>query len=260
MEMETIRLEGDGPVRHLVLNRPEVHNAVNAALVRDVRDACLAVDDDPTVRVLILRGAGPSFCSGADLKAPRASSMQRMVGSKQGARMYDILTNLNAVTIACCHGHLIGGGGVLPAACDVRIGSPSMKMCLNENSIGANLTWHSLPAMVQLVGPARTKEILLFGRTYGAEQLLDWGYLNEVVADDEALVPRAEELAAEVVAQPPVPVMLTKASVNAYVKATDRAVQHMDHVAVGYTAVSENSKIAMRTYFGDRDQRRYVDE
>ena len=260
MEFETIRLEGEGPVRHLVLNRPQVHNAINATLVREVRDACLTVDDDPTVRVMILSGEGKSFCSGADLKAPRTSTAERMTGSKQGARMFDILTNLNAITIACCHGHMIGGGAILPAGCDFRVGSPTMKLCLNENSIGANLTWHSVPAMIQLVGPAKTKEMLIFGRTYGADAMVDYGYLDEVVDSDDALVGKAEELAAEIVAQPPVPVTLTKASVNAWTKAIDRSVQHMDHVAVGFMAGSENSKIAMSTYFGDRDQRIYVEE
>lgn len=260
MEFETIRLDGTGPVRHLVLDRPAVHNAVNATLVRDLRDACLAVDDDPTVRVLILRGEGKSFCSGADLKERADSSMRRMVGSKQGARMFDILTNLSAITVACGHGHMIGGGAILPAGCDFRIGSPTMQLCLNENSIGANLTWHSIPAMIQLVGPVKTKEMLIFGRTYDAQTMADYGYLDQVVGSDEELVPAAEAMAAEIVAQPPVPVALTKASVNAYTKANDRSVQHMDHVAGGYVHLSENSRIAMRTYFGDRDQRHYIEE
>ena len=260
MEFETIRLEGDGPVRHLVLNRPEVHNAISPTLVKEVRDACLMVDDDPNVRVMILRGEGKSFCSGADLKVPRASSAGRMIGSKQGARMFDILTNLNAITIACCHGHMIGGGGILAAGCDFRIGSPTMKVCLNENSIGANLTWHSIPAMIQLVGPTKTKEMLIFGRTYGSDAMTEFGFLDQTVDGDDELVAAAEAMAAEVVAQPPVPVTMTKASVNAWTKALDRSVQHMDHVAVGFTTKSENSSIAMSTYFGDRDKRTYIEE
>lgn len=260
MDFETIKLLGDGPVRHLVLNRPEVHNAVDATLVREVRDACLAVDDDPSVRVLIVRGEGPSFSSGADLKAPAVSSMQRMVGSKQGARMFDVLTNLNAITIACCHGHLIGGGAVLPAGCDFRIGAPSMQLCLNENSIGANLTWHSIPSMIQLVGPVKTKEMLIFGRNYDADTLLAYGYLDHKVDRDEELVPAAETWAAEILRQPPVPITLTKASVNAYTKAMDRAIQHMDHVAVGYTATSDNSRTARRTYFEPGAERSWVEE
>lgn len=259
MELETVRLDGDGPVRHLVLNRPQVHNAVNPQLVRDVYQACLAVEADTSVRVVILRGEGKSLSSGADLKSPRASTMDAMLGSKAGARMYDTLLHLNAVTICCCHGYMIGGGGVLPAACDFRIGSPSIKLTLNEVSIGFNLTWHSVPALVNLVGPHRAKEMLLLGRTYGLEQLDAMGFFTETVADDAELVGAAERLAAEVVRQPPVPTTVSKASINAQAMPLGRAIQHMDHVAVGFMGRSENSKTARLTYFSG-EGRDWIDE
>ena len=62
LEWETVRVDGDGPVRHLVLNRPEVHNAVNSQLIADVHAACLALDADPGVRVVIVRGEGQAAC------------------------------------------------------------------------------------------------------------------------------------------------------------------------------------------------------
>jgi enoyl-CoA hydratase len=259
MQLETVRLDGEGPVRHLVLDRPQVHNAVNRQLVADVHQACLAADADPTVRVVILRGEGPSLCSGADLKERATGTTGAMQGSKEGARMYDTLLNLTAVTIACCHGHMIGGGGVFPAACDFRIGSPSVALTLNEVSIGFNLTWHSLPALMKVVGPEKAKEMLILGRTYGTAELDRMGFYTEVVEDDAALVPAAERLAAEVVRQPPVPTALTKASVNAQALAMARAIQHMDHVAVGFMGKSENSALARRTYFSG-DGRDWVQE
>ncbi len=249
MDLETVRLDGDGPVRHLVLNRPQVHNAVNAQLVADVHAACLAVDADASVRAVIVRGEGPSLSSGADLKAPRGSTADAMLGSKHGARMYDALLHLNAVTICCCHGYLIGGGGVLPAACDFRIGSPTIKLTLNEVSIGFNLTWHSIPALVNLIGPHKAKEMLLLGRTYGLDELDAMGFFTETVADDAGLVPAAERLAAEVLRQPPVPVTVSKASINAQAMPLGRAIQHMDHLAVGFMGKSENSRTARVTYF-----------
>jgi len=63
IELATVKVEGDGPVRHLVLNRPEVHNAVNAQLVADVQEACLLIDRDPSIRVVIFRGEGKSLWS-----------------------------------------------------------------------------------------------------------------------------------------------------------------------------------------------------
>ena len=249
MDLETVRVDGLGPVRHLVLNRPKVHNAVNAQLVADLHQACLALESDPSVRVVIVRGEGPSFCSGADLKVPRPTKTQAMLASKNGARMYDALLNLNAVTIAACHGYLIGGGAVLPAACDFRIGAASTKLTLNEVSIGSNLTWHSLPALINLVGSQRAKEMLLLGRTYDCGQLAAMGYFTETVPHQEDLLPACERLAAEVVRQPPVPTTVTKASINAQSLALARAIQHMDHVAVRFMNFSENSRTAQSTYF-----------
>jgi len=151
-----------------------------------------------------------------------------------------------------CHGYMIGGGAVLPAACDFRIGSPTVNLTLNEVSIGFNLTWHSLPALVNLVGAQRAKEMLILGRTYNMADLNEMGYFTDVVADDEALILAGERLADEVVKQPPVPVTVTKASINAQAMPLGRAIQHMDHLAVGYMGKSDNSRVARNTYFDDK--------
>lgn len=259
MEFETVRIDGEGPVRHLVLNRPEVHNAVNAQLVADTHQAASLLDADTSVRVVIVRGEGKSFCSGADLKQPRTSPQGEMIGSKRGANMYDTLLHLNPITIALCHGYMIGGGAVLPAACDFRIGSPTINLTLNEVSIGFNLTWHSLPALINLVGPHRAKEMLILGRSYDMNQLDAYGFFTDTVEDDAALLPAAEDLAAQVVNQPPVPVTLTKASINAQSMPLGRAIQHMDHVAVGYMGKSDSSRTARTTYF-DNEQREWSDD
>ena len=228
MEMETVRIDGNGPVRHLVLNRPEVHNAVNGQLVADLHQAITFLDSDPAVRVVLLRGEGKSFCSGADLKQDRGSSLGAM-----------------------CHGYMIGGGAVLPAACDFRIGCGSIKLTLNEVSIGFNLTWNSIPVLVNLVGPHRAKEMLILGRTYGIDELDDYGFFTSKVDNDEDLVESGLSLANEVIKQPPVPVAVSKASINAQSMPLGRAVQHMDHVAVGYMGKSESSRTARNTYFSD---------
>jgi enoyl-CoA hydratase/carnithine racemase len=250
MEFETIKIVGDGAVRHLVLNRPQVHNAVNRQFLLDVTQACTMLDRIAEVRVVIVRGEGKSFCSGADLK--EAGDVRQVSDSidrsKLGARMADLLTNLTPITIACMHGYCIGGGAVIPAACDFRLAGTSTSLTVNEVSIGFNLTWHTIPAVVQLVGPARAKEMIILGHTYRAEELLQLGYVNEV-HDDAALVSRAEELADEICRQPPIPAWATKASINAYAKALDRSVQHMDHLAAAFMLKSDNSRIARETYF-----------
>lgn len=258
MELETIRIEGSGPIRELVLNRPKVHNAVNAQFIADLTEAAISLDRLQDVRAVIVRGEGKSFCSGADLKAPRANTTQSIDLSKAGARMADILTNLSPITIACMHGYCIGGGAVIPATCDFRLAARSTSLTVNEVSIGFNLTWHTIPALVQLVGPARAKEMIILGHTYGADQLLDYGFVNEVL-DDDALLPRARELAEEICNQPPWPTFSTKASINAYSKALDRSVHHLDHISTALMGHSKNSQIARETYFS-KEPREFVEE
>lgn len=260
MAYETIRIEGDGPVRHIILNRPEVHNAINKQFVADMIAACQELDEIGNLRVVLIRGEGKSFCSGADLKdrpfdeGPTAT----VARSKNGMKMADAIANLSAITVACLHNYCIGGGAVLPAFCDFRIAARSTYLTINEVSIGVNLSWNAIPPVVQLVGPARAKEMIILGRTYTGEQLCDIGYVNEVV-DNEDLVPAAERLAAEICRQPPMPVWSTKASINAHARALDRSIQHLDHLSMAFMGQSPNLKIARETYFA-KTKPDYVDE
>jgi enoyl-CoA hydratase/carnithine racemase len=258
MEFDTLRIEGDGPIRHVILNRPHIHNAINEQFIRELTEACIALDSVRDVRVVILRGAGKSFSSGADLNALAPNASGWIDNARAGERMYDLLTNLAPITIACMHGYCIGGGAVLPAACDFRLAATSTSLTINEISIGFNLTWHTIPAIVQLVGAPRAKEMILLGHTYSAAQLLDYGFVNEVV-DDDALLQRALELADEICKQPPWPTFSTKASINAYSKALDRSVHHLDCLSTALMSHGENSRIARETYF-NRGERKWVNE
>ena len=83
-------------------------------------------------------------------------------------------------------------------------------------------------------------------------ELNEFGYFTATVDGDDDLIPAAEELALEVLNQPPVPVTVTKASINAQAMPVGRAIQHMDHLAVGYMGKSDNSHVARTTYFGDQ--------
>ena len=260
MEFETIRIDGVGAVRHIVLNRPQIHNAISKQFGKDLLAACRELDEIGDLRVVIIRGEGPSFCSGADLKErPFDETSTSIISrSKAGMRMADAVANLNAVTIACLHNHCIGGGAVLPAFCDFRIAARNTKLTINEISIGVNLSWNAIPPVVQLVGPARAKEMIILGRTYTGEQLHNIGYVNDVVDDDE-LIPAGERLAADICRQPPMPVWSTKASINAYARALDQSIQHLDHLSMAFMGKSPNLKIARESYFA-KTAPKYVDE
>ncbi|MCZ6553248.1 MAG: enoyl-CoA hydratase/isomerase family protein [SAR324 cluster bacterium] len=251
MEWETVKLEGEGAIRHLVLDRPQVHNAVNRQLLADVLAACAAIEALEDCRCVIMRGEGPSFCSGADLKESVSQGGTVADGLRRarlGERAVDALGELTPVTIAAVHGHAIGGGACFAMACDFRIGAESAKVSIREVSLGLSLSWHSIPNTVHLVGPSRAKEMIMFAETYGAERLLEYGFYNQVVPDGE-LGEAAQALAEKVLRQPPIPTAMTKLSVNAYVRALDRAVFHLDAPGVTLTGRTRDSGTAKEAFF-----------
>jgi enoyl-CoA hydratase/carnithine racemase len=259
MEWETMKLEGEGPVRHLVFNRPQVHNAVNRRFLRDIVQACLHIETLPDCRVVIVRGAGPSFCSGADLKEgltpegqlAAATLAETMGRAKDGARAIQALGDVQPITIAAVHGNAIGGGAMLAMACDFRIAAAGAKLSVREVSLGISLSWQSIPNVVNLVGPSKAKEMILFGETYDAATLERYGVYDQVVAA-EALLPAAHALAGKVLRQAPLPVAMTKASINAYVRALDKAVFHADAAGLTLTARSQDAATAQEAFFAKK--------
>ncbi len=251
MDWEHVKLEGDGPIRHLVLNRPRVHNAVNAQLLRDVISACRAIGELPDCRVVVVRGAGPSFSSGADLKEPTFSQGNlRAVQhrSRLGADAVNAISDLYPVTVAAVHGHAIGGGACLAMACDFHIGAAGCQVAIREASLGRSLSWNSIPNTVQLVGPKRAKHMIMFGEPYPAHTLLEWGFFDQVVPDEQ-LAAAVQAFAERIARQPPIPVQMTKASINAYARIFNRSVFHMDEVGVTFSSRTRDAQVAEKAFF-----------
>ena len=200
-----------------------------------------AIEEFPDCRCVILRGEGPSFSSGADLKeglnhtGPSGDFLRR---ARSGARVIDALAELTPVTIAAVHGFAIGGGACLAMACDFRIGARSAVVAIREVNLGLSFSWHSIPNVIHLVGPARAREMILFGEDHPAEQMLEYGFFQQVVPDEKLL----EALADKVVRRPPLAVQI---SINAVVKALDRAVFHLDEPGVTFTGLSRDAKTAI---------------
>lgn len=251
MEWETVKLEGEGAILELVLNRPHVRNAVNLQLIHDISSACDAIERRPECRAVIVRGEGKDFSAGADLKeglSGSGSQQTSLVRSRAGERMIDMLGEIQPVTIAAIQGHAIGAGACIAMACDFRVGAQSAKVSIREVSLGVSLSWHSIPNAVHLVGPTRAKEMILFADMYDAPTLFNYGFFQQLVQDAE-LGASARALAERVVRQPPLPAAMTKASVNAYVRALDRSIFHMDSVGVTLTGRMRDAARAQKAFF-----------
>lgn len=227
MEFETLRVHAEGPIGALVLARPERRNALSAKAMREIAAAAHWFDDQADVRVVIVRGEGRSFCAGADLRdspvgeaSPRAGrswAARREVG-QLGLRMADAVEQMRAVTLAQVHGHAVGGGIVLMAACDLRVVAEDAVLSIPEIDLGIPLAWGGIPRLVREIGPALTKELVMTCRRFTPAEARAAGFVNRVVPEAR-LEAETRALAEELAAKPAVPVIVTKEHVNAVTRA-----------------------------------------
>jgi enoyl-CoA hydratase/carnithine racemase len=256
MDFESIRVTTDGPLGRLVLSRPERLNAIGATMLRELADAARWFDRQTEVRAVIVSGAGRAFSAGADLRdRPTAAAdpasgnawgVRREVG-QLGLRMADAIEQMRAVTIAQVHGHVVGGGLVLMAACDLRVAATDTAFSIPEVELGIPLAWGGIPRLVREIGPALTKELVITCRPFTAAEAKAFGLVNRVVPA-ERLAAEAEVLAAEVIARPPVPVVITKEHVNAVTRSIAGSTAFADGDVLLGVAADPDSRAAALAY------------
>lgn len=193
---EILQIEIDGPVATLTLNRPERRNAISDALVAAI-DGFFASPPDG-VKVAILTGTAGHFCSGIDLgELAERSPEQTLHHSRNWHRVMEAVQFGGLPVVAALYGAVIGGGLELAAACHVRIAEPSTVFQLPEGRRGIFVGGGATVRVGRLLGADRMTEMMLTGRTYGAEDGLALGLCHYSVADGEAL-PLARNLAEKI--------------------------------------------------------------
>jgi enoyl-CoA hydratase/carnithine racemase len=218
---ETLDVRVEDQIAWLTLNRPDSLNAMNRALVDDLRDFFGALPSRPDVRVVVMRGAGRAFCAGLDLKDPGGDPTDHenlgIGGPASGLRSQRHISELPMLMrrapqpiIACVHGPACGGGFAMALAADVRIAGESARMNAAFIRIGLSAcdigVSYFLP---RLVGYSLASELMLTGRFIGAERALATGLVSKVVPDDQ-LEAEARTLAAEMLSTSPLGLRLTK--------------------------------------------------
>src|SRR5262249_39615116 len=185
-EPTTVRIERDGEVATIVLDRPEKLNALSPREHRALQAICAELQEDFNVRVVILTGAGRAFSAGADLANPReegkpADDRERRHRARIGDRSVAAIDALDQITIAAINGPCVGGGAVLALACDLRVMERSAWISIPEVEIGMPLTWGALPLLLREIGPARTIELVTTCERVDAERALAYRLVNHVV-------------------------------------------------------------------------------
>jgi enoyl-CoA hydratase/carnithine racemase len=249
-----IRLEREGAVAHLVLDRGEKLNALTLAMLAELDDHCRAIEGDAGVRAVVLRSALPrAFCAGADVREWSALGAEGMWRRwiAEGHRVFARFAALPMPTVAAVGGVAFGGGLELALCCDLRVASSEARFALPEVKIGIVPGWGGPARLAALIGPSRTKQMALTGTAIDAPTALAWGLVNEVVGDAAA---RAGTLAAEIASGAHVAVQVTKQLVDAAAAGAPAAT--LDALAAGFIAGTDDLAEGVAA-FGERRPPRF---
>ncbi|MFP5331612.1 MAG: enoyl-CoA hydratase/isomerase family protein [Acidimicrobiia bacterium] len=208
--MPHVEWEITGRVATIRLQRPEKHNAITSEMLESISAACAQIDLSP-VDIVVLRGDGPAFSVGFDLDEIAAGTTAR--GAVAGSEAIAALLDLGAVTVARLHGWVVGGGAALAAACDLRVGDPSVTVRIPEVPLGIPLGWGAMPLLVAELGPSVAKDLVMTGRDMGADEAFRRGLLTRLSEPGE-LDEAVTRLVAELSAVPVGPLRTTKEQAN----------------------------------------------
>jgi enoyl-CoA hydratase/carnithine racemase len=227
MTLTTLQLERDGAVARLRLNRPEKRNAQTLEMWGELGRVGVELTSDPTVRVLVLSGNGPSFSAGIDLGVllgQATGKAELLVDAEEVQRAFSWLREAPFPTVAAVQGHALGAGMQLALACDLRIAAEDVVMGLPEIDFGIFPDLGGCAWLPELVGSARAKELIFTGDRLTADRLLQLGIVNRVVpaAELEATV---TALATRLAQKAPLGIRMAKRAIAASHQSFEAALQ-----------------------------------
>jgi enoyl-CoA hydratase/carnithine racemase len=217
-------------VATVTLDRQDKRNALTSASLLQLQHIAEGFREEQDTRAVIIRSEGKDFSVGADIggmgdRPPKTVVVRR--GAEQGARLMRAIREIHQPTICAIQGIATGAAGCIASACDFRIAAEGARIGYGEVKLGINLMWNALPLAIELVGNARAKRMVMRGDLVDAQTLLQWGFIDELVAP-EALDQAARDMAAHYTALPPIAVQMIKRSSNAYAGALSQAIMHAD--------------------------------
>ncbi len=251
----------EGRIAVVRFDRGDGLNALSPEALRQLTEAARSFEDDGETSVVVLTGGAKSFSAGFDLKDAEGRSRRSMdLGAlrrhlKLGPRLTRAWQEMEQITIGAIEGFCIGGGVALAVALDFRIMASDAHLRVPEIGLGMNMSWQSVPRMLHLIGPARTKQaVILADQRIGATEAHAWGLVEEVTEPgrtfDAAMV-----LAEKVAAQPPLSVAMTKLTVNRLAHALDDLASHMDIDQFALASLTEDHMEGVAAFLGRRAPR-----
>ena len=213
--MPGLRITADGRVHTVMVNRPEVLNAMNTALLEELLATLKDLGADDQCGVIVLTGAGDrSFIAGADIKEMDGKTpLEARAYSELGQEIAHMLEVMRKPTIAAVNGYALGGGCEMALACDVRLASENAEFGQPEINLGIIPGWGASQRLARATNIGYAKELILTGRRIDAAEALERGLVQHVYAPSE-LMPAAWKMAAEMASKSPVALYYAKEATN----------------------------------------------
>ncbi|WP_435129142.1 3-hydroxyacyl-CoA dehydrogenase/enoyl-CoA hydratase family protein [Halobaculum sp. D14] len=217
VEYEAIRVERDGRVGRIVLDRPHRMNTVSEEMLEELGLAVEALESDDDVRSILVTGEGDrAFSAGADVQSMAvggSDSLSAVELSRKGQSTFGKLESSDLPVVAAIDGYCLGGGMELATAADLRVASERSELGQPEHNLGLLPGWGGTQRLSNIVGEGRAKEIIFTADRYDAETMERYGFINEVVPNDQ-LQERGLELARDLAAGPPIAQRYTKRAMH----------------------------------------------
>ena len=199
----SIDLERRDAVAVLTLNRPEALNALTPEMLDDLERVLREVDADPTLRAVVLTGAGEkAFCAGADIGQMRtAMALEARAFAERGHRVADLIEGLGTPVVAAVNGFALGGGCEIALACDIRVAADTARFGQPEVTLGVIPGWGGTQRLARATSIGFAKELILTGRLVSSEEALHAGLVTHVHPKAD-LLDAAVEMATSIASRP----------------------------------------------------------
>jgi len=255
MRFETLLFEVANGVATITINRPDAANAMSPQCAREFSEVAIICDDDPAVRAVVLTGAGKMFCAGGDLAAfasagPGARSLLKQMAGDLHMGL-SRLARGTAPVIAAVNGTAAGAGFSLVMAADLAIAAERAVFTMAYTNAGLSPDGSSTFYMPRKLGDRRARELMLTNRVLKAPEALEWGIVNQVVADD-AVVAEATRLAEKLAAGPTLAYGAVKSLLNGSFEQTLESQMELEARAIADLAMTHDGQEGINAFLGKR--------
>jgi enoyl-CoA hydratase/carnithine racemase len=253
LTFENLLYQKRGPLAYVTLNRPKVLNALNTPTWKELRRAFEDVRDDPAIRGAILTGAGDrAFIAGADIsELAQVTAADAEQSSRLGQTVLDLIENLGKPVVAAVNGFALGGGCETAMACTIRIAAETAKFGQPEVKLGLPPGGGGTQRLPRLVGRGRALQLILTGEIIDAREAWRIGLVNEVTAPAD-LLPRAEAILGQILANAPLAVRYSLEAVNKGLEIGPATGQLLESALFGVCAATDDKGEGTRAFLEKR--------